>query len=159
MKKNLLIPVVAVVGLVVVVGIYLVSQGSKQTQPSSETVTREQTTKKDTITNKAGCTVGTTKTVVGLKYQVTGQETYTIQGKSYDLCCWETGEGTRQKKICSDIESGPVGYNYGVLFENNKNTGSLYKSMETYRDGNNVCQQFYEADGSAGPLNCKERLN
>jgi hypothetical protein len=158
MKKNLLIPVVAV-GLIVVVGIYLSSQGSKQTQSPSETDKQEQSVKKDTDTNKAVCTAGTTKTVVGLKYQVTGQETYTIQGKSYDLCCWETGEGTRLKKICNDLESGPVGYNYGVLFENNKNTGSLYKSMETYRDGNNVCQQFYEADGSTGPLNCKERLN
>ncbi len=153
---------VMVVGaLIVAVGIGIFFTGRRNnTAPLTNTnAPQEQTGNAEVQTAQSGCSAGFSKTVVGLTYTVVGSETHTIKGQTYDLCCWATGEGTRKKKICSDRTTSPVGYDNGVVFENDDKSGQYIKTMETYREGNTICQQYYESDGTPGSLNCRNRLN
>lgn len=159
MNKKLL-KSIGILAMVLLAGISLSGCNGKVLEKESGTAApkeqKEETVGKET---GGGCLAGTEKTVVGRKYTTTGTETYTIQGKSMDLCCWEIGEGQQKKKICVDSTLSPVGYDNGILWETDKGRGTVHKSMETYREGSKVCQQFYNADGTTGPLNCQDRVN
>lgn len=102
------------------------------------------------------CLAGTSKTVVGKNYVRTGVETHVIQGKSFDLCCWETDNPTRKtkSKICGDYAPSPVGYSYGILWEADEATGALHKTMEKYQKDGKSCQQFFDAKGNPEAEHC-----
>jgi hypothetical protein len=101
-----------------------------------------------------GCPAGFSKTTAGKKYLRTGTENQTLQGKSMELCCWETdGQAGRKSKICCDSNLYPVGYSNGILFEMDK-TGAWHMTMETYQKDGKKCQQQYNSDGTKGPEHC-----
>lgn len=136
-------PIGILVVVIVVVGIYFARGGGKGIVGEKET--------------GEGCLTGTEKTVVGRTYTITGTETYTIQGKSFDLCCWEVGESSQKKKICGDSLTSPVSYTNGILFETEKNTGEFFKTMERYQKDGKSCQQLFDAKGTVGAENCQDK--
>ena len=102
-----------------------------------------------------GCQAGFSKTTAGKKYLRTGTETQTLQGKSMELCCWETeSQSGRKSKICCDSALYPVGYANGILFEIDKDTGELHKTLERYQKDGKSCQQLFNSDGTKGPEHC-----
>jgi hypothetical protein len=142
MKNKFLIPIVVVVATVLLAA-------------CGDQATNQQTVKPVDKESTSDCLTGTEKTVVGLKYKITGTENHTIQGKSMDLCCWQTGESQKIKKICTDRTTSPVGYTVGVLMEKNNNIGDFIKTMERYQKNGKSCQQFFNADGSTQAENCQ----
>lgn len=105
---------------------------------------------------KNDCSAGFSKTVMNMKYQRTGTESQTIQGKTLNLCCWNkmNDQGQPERKICSDRNESPIGYATGILWEIEKGTGNAIKTMETYQKDGKSCQQQYNKDGSLGPESC-----
>ena len=139
--KNILILVFAV--LLTLTGL---SCGKSSTDTASKTSGSEATTQ------SASCA---DKSVAGKSYSALGTENLTINSKSYSFCCWETATSSGTRKICADKNSGPIGYETGVLFEKSKTSAAYIKSMETYLNDGKSCQQQYNSDGSAGALSCK----
>jgi len=150
-----LIPVGILVVVGAVAGVYLTTRGGKAPEEKNFpdiTEKREETTGEEKTVS--GCVAGRTKTVLGREYTITGTETHTIQGKSFDLCCWKVGEGKDEKKICADSATMPVGYDNGIFWELDEETGKVYKATERYLKEGKRCQQLYNADGTLGPEHC-----
>jgi hypothetical protein len=144
--------------LVLAVAISLVLSGCGQKEAEQKTADQKsQTSSTGEKTAGTDCSAGFSKTVAGMKYQRTGTESQTIQGKTMDLCCWDkvNDQGQKEKKICCDRNESPVGYTNGILWEIEKGTGNIVKAMETYQKDGKSCQQHYEKDGSLGPESCK----
>ena len=159
MDKKLLIPIGVLVVVGALAGVYLATRGGGAPEKSSPAVTEKVVTeKKEETTSRTetevGCVAGRTKTVLGREYTITGTETHTIQGKSFDLCCWKVGEGKDEKKICADSATMPVGYDNGIFWELDEGTGKVYKATERYLKEGKRCQQLYNADGTLGPEHC-----
>jgi len=155
MDKKLLIPIGVLVVAGAVAGVYLTTREGKAPEEKSFpdiTEKKEETTSR--TETEMGCVVGRTKTVLGREYTITGTETHTIQGKSFDLCCWKVGEGKDEKKICADSATMPVGYDNGIFWELDEGTGKVYKATERYLKEGKRCQQLYNADGTLGPEHC-----
>lgn len=150
MSKKMLMPIVILILAAVAVGVFFATRGNKSSKNESG-ATPENATEEAVV----GCVAGTSKTVVGKKYTRTGTENYSLQGKSMALCCWEFGDEQQKKKLCEDRNESPVGYSYGVLWETDKATGELNKTMERYQKDGKSCQQFYNADGTTGPESCQ----
>lgn len=137
---------------VLAVGFVLMGGCTEKSEGSGVAVSQEQ---------KAGagseCVAGTSKTVVGRSYLRTGIETHTIEGKSFNLCCWEVENPTRKtkNKICGDDASTPVGYSNGILWETDGDTGGVYKSMERYQKDGKSCQQFFDLKGNLEAEHCE----
>jgi hypothetical protein len=102
------------------------------------------------------CSAGFSKMVMNMKYQRTGKESQTIQGRTFNLCCWNklSDQGQPEKKICGDQIESPLGYKTGILWEIEKETGNAVKTMETYQKDGKSCQQDYNKDGSLGSESC-----
>jgi hypothetical protein len=155
MDRKSLNSVQSMASVLIWAGVLLAGCGAGKPGYTATPATQIQATETPVKASTAACTAGATKTILGRTYTISGSETYTIHGQSYDLCCWQVGEGQKLRKICDNRIESPIGYDYGVLFEVNPKTGGLFKSMETYRDGTHSCQQFYDVDGAAGALNCQ----
>ncbi len=158
MNKNLLLPIGVLVIMVISAGVYFTTRGSKVTEEKlKDTVTNQQAAETETGNKETGvgCVAGTSKTVAGLKHTRTGMENHSIQGKSMDLCCWEQETSVGKRKLCVDSNETPVGYTYGIMWETPKSTGKTNKTMERYQKDGKSCQQFYNADGTAGPESCQ----
>lgn len=150
MSKKTSVQIGIMLVLAVAVSISLSGCAKKAAEQKSETSSAGE---KATGTD---CSAGFTKTVVGMKYQRTGNESQTIQEKTINLCCWDkvNDQGQKEKKICGDRNESPIGYASGILWEIEKGTGDAVKTMETYPKDGKSCQQHYNKDGSAGPESC-----
>jgi len=136
--------------LILVFAVLLTLTGSSCGKSSTNTTSTTSGT--EASTSSASCA---DKSVAGKSYTALGTENLTINNVSYSLCCWETATSSGTRKICADKNSGPVGYDTGVLFEKSKTSAAYIKSMETYESDGKSCQQQYNSDGSAGALSCK----